>query len=110
MPFRWLPKRLAPSVMFIAEPNKTGGAYVGRVIAGWAALGVALTSATQLRMAGLPLGPGEALLALWMAFVAFCLLRNVPFSYSAAFRPFLALLVDLGRSSGSRQRHCDCLE
>lgn len=59
------------------------------VFTGWAALGIALTSATQLRMAGLPLGPGEMLLALWMAFVGFCLLRNVPFGYSAAFRPFL---------------------
>ena len=61
---------------------------VGGVVAGWAALGVALTSATQLRMAALPVGPGEALLALWMAFLAFCLLRGMPFSYSAAFRPF----------------------
>lgn len=58
------------------------------VVTGWAALGAALTSATQLRMEGLPLGPGEALLALWMACVAFCLLRKVPFGYTGAFRPF----------------------
>jgi hypothetical protein len=60
---------------------------MGRVIAGWAALGVTLTSATQLRMAG-PLGPGEALLALWMAVFGFLLLRGMRFSYSNAFRPF----------------------
>src|SRR5688572_19993496 len=61
---------------------------VGSVIAGWAALGVTLTSATQLRMEGLPLGPGEALLALWMAACGFLLLRGMDFSYSKAFRPF----------------------
>ena len=61
---------------------------LGRVVVGWAALGVTLTGATQLRMEGLPLGPGEALLAFWMGFVAFCLLRKVPFGYSGAFRPF----------------------
>jgi hypothetical protein len=56
-----------------------------RVIVRWAALGIALTSATQLRIAGLPTGPGEVVVALWMAFFAFCLLRGVRFSYSRAF-------------------------
>jgi hypothetical protein len=40
-----------------------------RFVAGWAALAVILTSATQLRSAAVPLGPGEVLLAIWLLFV-----------------------------------------
>jgi O-Antigen ligase len=51
-------------------------------IAGWAALGVTLSGATQLRMEGLPVGPSELVLAAWMSFVVFLLLRGVRFGSS----------------------------
>jgi O-antigen ligase len=40
----------------------------------WVALAVVLTGATQLRPEGLPIGPGEALLASWIFFMAVLLL------------------------------------
>ena len=46
-----------------------------RFVAGWAALAVILTSANQLRSAAVPVGPGEVLLATWLMFVGFVLLR-----------------------------------
>ena len=58
-------------------------------VAGWAALGVVLSGATQLRPAELPLGPGELLLVTWMMFVTFLLLRGMPFSSGRVFRIML---------------------
>jgi O-antigen ligase len=40
----------------------------------WVALAVVLTGATQLRPEGLPIGPGEALLASWILFMVMLLL------------------------------------
>jgi O-antigen ligase len=54
-------------------------------VAGWAALGVTLSGATQLRMEGFPAGPSEAVLAAWLAFVGFLLLRGVRFGTSRVF-------------------------
>ena len=54
-------------------------------VAGWAALGVTLSGATQLRMEGLPAGPSEAVLAAWLAFVGFLLLRGIRFGTSRVF-------------------------
>ena len=45
-----------------------------RLVAWWVALAVVLTGATQLRSPGLPIGPGEALLAAWILFVLILLL------------------------------------
>jgi O-Antigen ligase len=53
-----------------------------RFVAGWAALGVTLSGATQLRLAELPVGPSELILAVWILFVAFLLLRGVRFAGS----------------------------
>lgn len=62
---------------------------LGKILPAWAALGVALTSATQLRFGEAPpIGIGEVLLVLWLVFVGFCLLRGVRFTYSDAFRHF----------------------
>lgn len=76
---------------------------LNKIIAVWAAIGVVLTGATQLRLPGTPVGPGEVVLALWMAFFGFCLLRGVRFQYSSAFRVFLAfwLLAALLMALGS---------
>jgi O-antigen ligase len=75
---------------------------LSKVIAVWAAVGVVLTGATQLRLAGQPIGPGELLLVPWVAFVGFCLLRGVRFAYTDAFKVFLtfwlvaAVILSLG--------------
>jgi O-antigen ligase len=75
---------------------------LSKVIAVWAAVGIVLTGATQLRLAGQPIGPGELLLVLWAAFVGFCLLRGVRFAYTDAFKVFLtfwlvaAVILSLG--------------
>jgi O-antigen ligase len=58
------------------------GAGLQRFVAGWAAFGVTLSGATQLRMAGLPLGPSELILVAWILFVVFLLLRGVKFARS----------------------------
>jgi O-antigen ligase len=51
-----------------------------RFVAGWAALGVTLGGATQLRVGGLPVGPSEFVLAAWLLFVGFLLLRGARFA------------------------------
>lgn len=56
-----------------------------RFVAGWAALGVTLSGATQLRMQGLPVGPSEVILAVWLAFVAFLLLRGTKVATSRVY-------------------------
>ena len=61
------------------------GAGLRRFVAGWAAFGVTLSGATQLRMQGLPIGPSEVVLACWLAFVGFLLLRGVRFGASRVF-------------------------
>src|SRR5919106_6084161 len=61
------------------------GTGLRRFVAGWAALGVTLSGATQLRMQGLPIGPSEVVLACWLAFVGFLLLRGVRFGTSRVF-------------------------
>ncbi len=67
--------------------NRTArrGTGLQRFVAGWAALGVTLSGATQLRIGGLPIGPAEFILAAWLAFVAFLLLRGVKFAAGRAF-------------------------
>ena len=61
------------------------GAGLERFTAGWAALGITLSGATQLRVAGLPAGPSELILATWILFVAFLLLRGVKISGTRVF-------------------------
>ena len=57
-----------------------------RFVAGWAALAVILTSANQLRSAAVPVGPGEVLLATWLMFVGFLLLRGQRVVLGPVFR------------------------
>ena len=66
--------------------DRTAGRATGlqRFVAGWAAFGITLSGATQLRPEG-PIGPSEAILAGWMAFVIFLLLRGVHFAKSRVF-------------------------
>ena len=47
-----------------------------RLAAYWVALAVVLAGATQLRLGALPIGPGEVLLATWIAFMAMLLLTG----------------------------------
>jgi len=47
-----------------------------RLVAYWVGLAVVLSGATQLRLGGLPIGPGEALLAAWIGFMAMLLLTG----------------------------------
>jgi hypothetical protein len=67
--------------------ERTAGRATGlqRFVAGWAALGVTLSGATQLRMQGVPVGPSELILAIWLAFVVFLLLRGVRLGSSRVF-------------------------
>ena len=58
-------------------------------VTGWAALGVVLTGATQLRAGGVPLGPGELLLAAWVLFVVFLLLVGLNFKIGNALKIML---------------------
>jgi len=73
-----------------------------RFVAGWAALAVILTSATQLRSAAVPVGPGEVLLATWLLFVGLLLLRGQRVILGTVFRVLLlywliaVLLLSLG--------------
>jgi O-Antigen ligase len=72
---------------FASWDGRTAGRAIGlqRFVAGWAAFGVTLSGATQLRMEGLPVGPSEVILAVWLAFVAFLLLRGVRLGTSRVF-------------------------
>jgi O-antigen ligase len=65
----------------------TAGRWAGlqRLIATWAALGITLSGATQLRFGGAPLGPSEIILGCWIFFVILLFLRGVPFKPSEAF-------------------------
>ncbi len=56
-----------------------------RFVAGWAALGITLSGATQLRTSGLPIGLSELMLGGWICFVVFLLLRGVPFTAGRVF-------------------------
>jgi O-antigen ligase len=73
-----------------------------RFVAGWAALAVVLTSATQLRPAAAPIGPGEFLIAGWLLFVGILLLGGQRVVRGSVFRVLLlywlmsALLLALG--------------
>jgi O-antigen ligase len=49
---------------------------IQRIVSVGLALAVVLTGATQLRLPGLPIGPGEVLLAGWILFVGLLLLRG----------------------------------
>lgn len=84
-----LPQRRAAGAMAQAIPARISarparsapkGLALQRFIAGWAAFGVTLSGATQLRMAGLPAGPAELILAAWVGFVVFLVLRGVRFA------------------------------
>jgi O-antigen ligase len=81
-------------------------------ITAWAALAVVLTGATQLRLPGLPIGPGEVLLAGWILFVGFLLLRGTVV-LSPLFRSLLLYwllafaLLGLGALMGSATGHQD---
>ena len=70
-----------------ARPASTTRPRVGlqRLVAGWAAFGVTLSGATQLRPQGLPVGPSELILAAWLAFVVFLLLRGARFRTGRVF-------------------------
>ena len=72
---------------FAAWEDRTArqGTRLQRFVAGWAALGVTLSGATQLRMEGLPAGLSELVLAAWLAFVAFLLLRGARVGTSRVF-------------------------
>jgi O-antigen ligase len=59
------------------------------ITAAWAALAVVLTGATQLRMPGLPVGPGEFLLAGWILFVGVLLLCRGTVGLGTVFRAVL---------------------
>lgn len=76
---------IAESLAAQPAPTIRPGARLQGFIAGWAALGVTLSGATQLRMEGLPAGPSEVILAAWLAFVGFLLLRGVRFAPSRVF-------------------------
>ena len=58
-------------------------------LAGWLAFAIVWTGATGLRLPGLPFGPGEVLLATWLAFVGFLLLRGLKVHLGPTFRVFL---------------------
>jgi hypothetical protein len=59
------------------------------ITAGWAALMVVLTGATQLRIPGLPIGPGELMLVGWSLFVGCLLLCRGIVGLGPQFRVFL---------------------
>jgi hypothetical protein len=60
-----------------------------RFAAGWVAWAVILTSATQLRAAALPIGPGELLLAAWLVFFGFLVLSGQRVFLGSVFRVLL---------------------
>jgi O-antigen ligase len=86
---------------------------VKRFVAGWAALAAVLTSATQLRLAAVPVGPGEVLLAIWLLFVAILLLRGQRIVLGAVFRGLFVywlvavLLLSLGTLVAMDQHKSD---
>jgi O-antigen ligase len=63
----------------LATRRRTG---LQRSLACWAALGITLSGATQLRIAGQPIGPSELILVGWLLFVLFLRLRGVPVARS----------------------------
>jgi O-antigen ligase len=63
----------------LAARRRTG---LQRSVACWAAFGVTLSGATQLRIAGQPIGPSELILVGWLLFVLFLRLRGVPVATS----------------------------
>ena len=75
-------------------------------VAGWAALGIALSGATQLRVAGVQLGPAEAVLTMWILFVTFLLLRGLNFTTGRVFLGVHGLLVGLIDLAGPRRNGC----
>ena len=70
---RVIAERLAVGDGLSARP----GAGLQRLVAGWAALGITLSGATQLRIAGQPIGPSELILGSWLLFVLFLGLRRL---------------------------------
>lgn len=81
------PPTARPMAQIIAERVTARDAFTARrrerlqrFTAGWAALGITLSGATQLRIAGLPVGPAEVVLAVWVLFLVFLLLRGVRFA------------------------------
>lgn len=60
-----------------------------KFIGTWAALGLVLSGATQLRVAGLPIGPAEGVLAAWILFFAWLLLRGFRFTLDRVSRIFV---------------------
>ncbi len=84
-----------------------------RFVAVWGAVAVVLTSATQLRLAAVPVGPGEVLLAIWLLFVAILLLRGQRIVLGAVFRGLLVywlvavLLLSLGTLMALSQNRLD---
>ena len=73
-----------------ARDAPVGDIAMWHLVIGWAALGVALSPATQLRASGLPIGPSEVVLLGWMLFVSFLLLRGAPFSSGRLFSALAA--------------------
>jgi O-antigen ligase len=71
-------ERLAAADRFTARR----GTGLRRLLASWAALGVTLSGATQLRPRGLPIGPAEVILGCWLCFVLFLWLRGAPVASS----------------------------
>lgn len=55
-------------------------------LASWLALAIMTTSATDLRLPGLPLGPGEIFLASWLMFFGLLLLRGFKITLGPTFR------------------------
>jgi O-Antigen ligase len=53
-----------------------------RLMADWVAFGITLSGATQLRIAGQPIGPSELILGCWLLFVLFLGLRGAPVASS----------------------------
>jgi O-antigen ligase len=84
-----------------------------RFVAGWAALAVMVTSATQLRSAAVPVGPGEVLLATWLLFVGLLLLGGRRVVLGSVFRGLLVywliavLLLGLGMLMALSQHKSD---
>jgi O-antigen ligase len=69
-------------------------------LASWLALAIVASGATGLRIPGLPLGPGEILLATWLAFVGFLLLRGLKIHLGPTFRVFFFYWLGVGALLG----------
>jgi O-antigen ligase len=83
------------------------------LLASWLALAIMTTSATDLRLPGLPLGPGELFLASWLMFFGLLLLRGFKITLGPTFRMFLLYwlaalgLLGLGAVVGSATGRTD---